>query len=92
MTSVSGVLQVDLTPAARAGYIEGRAAAGLLPNIPVGVCVEIQIGPHSPVLGLEAPLIDALRSAGSVVVVGSSAAGVSALYNALRVGLEGRAA
>jgi hypothetical protein len=92
MTSVSGVLQVDLSPAARSGYIEGRAAAGLLPHIPRGVSVELQIGPHSPVIGLEGPLIDALRHAGSVVVVGSSAAGVSALYNALRVGLEVRAA
>jgi hypothetical protein len=93
MTSVSGVLLVDLTAAAdKFGYIDGRAAGHLLPAIPAGVCVELQIGPHQPLDGLLGPLIEALRPAGSVIVVGTSATGVSAVYQALRAGLARHAA
>ena len=83
---LSGVLLVDLTPAAdEFGWIEGRAAANLVPAIPQGVAVELHIGGNAPLDGLLGPLIEELRAAGSITVVGTNPAGVAAVYRALSI-------
>lgn len=83
---LSGVLLIDLTPAAdEFGYIEGRAAARLVPVIPEGVAVELHIGGKSPLGGLLGPLIEELRPAGSLTVVGTNPAGIAAVYRALEI-------
>lgn len=88
MPRVSGVLVIDLTPASDdLRYIEGRAAAHLVPAIPQGVSVELHIGGMTPLDGLMGPLIEALRSAGSITVVGTNPAGITSLYRALSIGL-----
>jgi hypothetical protein len=58
-----------------------------VPVIPPGVAVELHIGGTAPLDGLMGPLIEVLRPAGSVTVVGTSPTGVAATYRALSIGL-----
>lgn len=86
MMRLSGVLEVDVTPAAdEFGYFTGRDAARLVPEIPVGVTVELLLGSCTPLDTLLGPLIEELRSAGSIVVRGSNPKAVASVYRALQI-------
>lgn len=81
---VSGVLEVDLSPAAgEHGYFTARDAAALIPLIPVGVTVELRLGNTTPLGETFGPLVDELRPAGAIIVRGTKPAAVAAMYQGL---------
>ncbi len=90
---VFGALQVDLTPAVDDyGFLDAREAWGLLPAIPSGVTVELHLGRASAIIGSFGEVLQGLRPAGTVVVIGTNPAGVGDVVRRLRIALPDREA
>lgn len=84
MTTVSAVLAVDISAAVDdLDLLLMHEAARLLPTIPVGVPVRLEIGSASALVGGLGHVGQSLRNARSVEVAGSNAAGVAEMRRLL---------
>lgn len=82
--AVSAVLVIDVSPAIdEFGILEVATAAKLLPIVPAGVPVRLDIGSAVAVDSPLGILADTLRRARCVEVIGSNAAGVAAIRTRL---------
>lgn len=66
------------------GCLDSRAVAGLVPKIPAGVAVRIDIGAARVLVGGFGQVVAGLRDAGSVEVVGREPAGIDAAVQQIR--------
>lgn len=83
--TVAGELTVDLRPAVDAfGILCGAAAARLVPAIPEGVPVLLQVGAATATDVQLGELVRLLRPAGQVTVAGSEASGIGEVCRVLR--------
>lgn len=85
---VTPVLAIDLTAAVEPfGFLDGAAAARLMPEVPRGAYVELYLGEATSAPGDLGELLQALRPAAATVIRGSSRTGIEALARRIRIAL-----